>query len=116
MDFTERGLIRIEDKNNEGEVLGLAVALGENTLEEFGQAEVDTSPRDLDLEETVAAIHGLYRIADIYGTHPQSLPGLSNRHKLRANRVQALNRYGGDAAYYLKQIALNGIEQSQPVS
>lgn len=116
MEFTERGLIRVEDNGKDGQVLGLAVALGENPLEEFGQAEVDTSPRDLDADETVAAIHGLYRMADIHSMHPQSLPGIINRHKLGANGVLAFDRHGGSAAYYLKQIALNSIEQSQLVS
>jgi hypothetical protein len=114
MDFTERGLIRIEDKNNEGEVLGLAVALGENTLKEFGQAEVDTSPRDLDVEETVAAIHGLYRMSDINVVHPAVASLI--RHEAGANGDLAFGEYGADAAHYLRQIALNGIEQSQPVS
>ena len=114
MDFTERGLIRIEDKDDDGKVLGLAVALGENTLKEFKKADVDTSPRDLDVEETVAAIHGLYRMSDINTVHP-AVAGLIGR-EAGANGVLAFGEHSADAAHYLKQIALNGIGQSQPVS
>lgn len=111
MDFTESRLIKIEGKNNDGEVLGYAVALGEDELEEFREAQIDISPRVLSLDESIAAIHGLYRMASIYSTHLHH--AISIGRKAGANGHKAFIEHGGEAAHYLKLIALNGMRPEE---
>ncbi len=110
MDFTEEGNIIIEDNNMDGEVLGHAVALGENSFEAMLEAEVNTTPRTLSAEESFDAVHGLVRMNQI-----------SRSPVFAANAV----RYGGcvlrhalnqspHAVDYLKEIALQAVAEASP--
>jgi hypothetical protein len=104
MDRTKDGLIIIENELD-GEVIGNAVALGENSLRVFREAEIDTSIRPLDYDETVAAVHGLFRMnrgfRDMTG-----LTELKIMHEGGRKAERAFRYLGGYAEEYLTQLAL----------
>lgn len=100
----ENGCIIMEDNGVDGELFGFASALGDvQVLEEFAEVDVDTTVRPLDREASIAAVGGLYRMAEIDSTHSYTAARILER---AGKNGPGLAKHIATAALALKQIAL----------
>ena len=119
MDFTQDGRIKIEDKErgipptNERVVLGYAVALGKvDSIEDLRGEEVDTDPRELDYDDSVAAINGLYRASRLNEANLEIRDGVI---RSAGHHMTGLAYCVTEATSYLRDIALQ-VPQAAAVS